>query len=205
MDPRQQSQDYGASNASSATGANYAFNAGQSDPFNSFVHTDNDSAFDSSWNPQAFPAQQQPINGFDHSNQSWQQNPYQTSNSLHMHNFGAQSADYDQIYSRNPTSFNYSGFDPNTNQTFSPSPFDNALTYAQIPLSNPASYDYSPPQAFQQHNETISPQALQNYPFPTSKTEELRQVCSVFLSVSLKIAKLTFPRLNIHSKAIACL
>ena len=176
MDPRQQGQDYAGNNTSNAAGGNYAFNAGQNDPFNSFVHTDNDSAFDSSWNPQAFPTQQQPINTFDHGNQQWQQNPYQSTNSLPMHNYGPQASDYDQIYSRNPASFNYSSFDPNTSQAFSPSPFDSTLTYGQLPLTNATPYDYSATQAFSQHNETISPQALQNYPFTPTKTEELRQV-----------------------------
>lgn len=176
MDPRQQAQDYGGNNATRA-GGNYGFNSGTNDPFNSFVHTDNESAFDSSWNPQAFPTQQQPINSFDHGNQSWQQNPYQSSTSLPMHNYGGQSSDYDQIYSRNPTSFSYSGFDPTTSHAFSSSPFDNAMSYGQIPLSNNAPYDYSGPPGFPQHNETISPQALQNFSFPPTKAEEPRQVC----------------------------
>ena len=176
MDPRQQSQEYGGNNAPSTAGGNYGFNTGQNDPFNSFVHTDNDSAFDSSWNTQAFPAQQHPINNYDHGNQPWQQNPYQSSSALPLHNYGGQSNEYDQIYSRNPaSSFNYSGFDPSTSQAFSASPFDSALNYGQMPLSNATPYDYSAPQGFSQHNETISPQALQNYPFPPTKTEEIRQ------------------------------
>ena len=179
MDPRQQGQDYGGNNSTSAAGGNYAFNAGQNDPFNSFVHADNDAAFDSSWNPQGFPAQQQQINTFDHGNQPWQQNPYQTSNSLPMHNYGGQPSDYDQIYSRNPASFNYSGFDPSTSQAFSPSPFDSTLNYGQLPLGNATPYDYPAPQGFPQHNETISPQALQNYPFTPTKAEEHRQVYRV--------------------------
>lgn len=188
MDPRQQGQEYGGNNAPRAVG-NYSFNNGQSDPFNSFVHTDNESAFDSTWNPQSFNAQQQPINGFDHGNQPWQQNPYQSSNSLPMHNYGGQSSDYDQIYSRNPASFNYSGFDPNTSHAFSPSPFDGGLSYGQMPLSTSTPYDYSDSQAFPQHNETISPQALQNYPFPATKTEEPRQVCLILAKNSIRLAQ----------------
>lgn len=176
MDPRQQAQDYGGNNASRAAG-NYGFNGGPSDPFNSFVHTDNESAFDSSWNPQAFPTQQQPINSFDHGNQPWQQNPYQSSTSLPMHNYGGQSSDYDQIYSRNPTSFSYSGFDPTPSHAFSTSPFDSAMSYGQLPMRNSSPYDYSDSQAFPHPNETISPQALQNFSFPPTKAEEPRQVC----------------------------
>ena len=192
MDPRQQGQEYGghSNNAPRAVGS-YAFNSGQNDPFNSFVHTDNESAFDSSWNPQAFNAQQQPINGFDHGNQPWQQNPYQSSPSLPMHNYGGQSSDYDQIYSRNPASFNYSGFDPNTTNAFSPSPFDGNLSYGQMPLSTSTAYGYSDSQAFPQHNETISPQALQNYPFPPTKTEEPRQVCLILAECLLAWHRLT--------------
>ena len=189
MDPRQQAQDYGGNNAPSAAGGNYGFNSGPNDPFNSFVHTDNESAFDSSWNPQAFPAQQQPINGFDHANQPWQQNPYQSSSSLPLHNYGGQSSDYDQIYSRNPASFNYSGFDPNTNPAFAASPFDSTLSYGHLPLSNAAQYDYPPPQGFPPHNETISPQALQNYSFPPTKTEEPLQVCRVIVEILLDVSQ----------------
>lgn len=190
MDPRQQGPEYGGNNAHAprAVGS-YAFNSGQNDPFNSFVHTDNESAFDSSWNPQAFHAQQQPINGFDHANQPWQQNPYHSSTSLPMHNYGGQSSDYDQIYSRNPASFNYSGFDPNTSNAFSPSPFDGNLSYGQMPLNTSTAYDYSDSQAFSQHNETISPQALQNYPFPQTKTEEPRQVRLILADLPLSLAQ----------------
>ena len=192
MDPRQQGQEYGGNNSHRAAGANYGFNSNQNDPFNSFVHADNESAFDSSWNPQAFQPQQQqqqqPINSFDPGNQPWQQNPYQSSNALPMHNYGGQPSDYDQIYSRNPAPYAYPGFDPNTSQAFSPSPFDSALNYAQLPLSSGPQYDYSGPQGFPQHNETISPQALQNYPLPPSKTEEARPVCWVFVNLSIEVA-----------------
>ena len=159
-------------------GGSYAFNSSQNDPFNSFVNTDNESAFDSSWNTQAFPSQKQPINCFDPFNQSWQQNPYQSSNSLPIHNYGNQPNNFDQIYSRNPAYSNYPSFDPSPSQAFASSPFDSALSYGQIPLTNGTSYGYPAPQGFPQPNETISPQALQNYSFPQTKTEESHQVCS---------------------------
>lgn len=178
MDPRQQSHEYGEGSAQ-RTGGNYAFNGTQNDVFNTFVHTDNESAFDSSWNSQAFPAQQQPINGFDQGHQAWQQNAYQNSNLLPINNFGAQSRDYDQTFSRTPAPFNYAGFDSNANPTFSPPAYANTLNYGQLPLNNGTPYGYTGNQGFQEHNETISPQALQHYPFPVTAADEGHQVCAL--------------------------
>ncbi len=163
MDSRQQSHGYNGSGPQQV-GGSYAFSGVQNDAFSSFVHTDNDSAFDSSWNPQAYPAQQQAINGFDQGNQNWQQNPYQSSTLLPLSDYGAPPRDYNQSYPRSPAPFDY-GFISNPNQTFSPSEYDNTLGYGTLPLNNTAQYEYNGPQSLeQQHHETISPSALESYP-----------------------------------------
>ena len=187
MDPRQQNHEYSGSNPRRA-GGNYAFNGAQNDAFNSFVHTENESAFESPWNSQPFPTNQQPVNGFDQGNHGWQQNPYQSSNLLSMPNYGIPPREYEQPYSRSPASFDYAGFDSSNNQTFSPSAYDNPLAYSQIPLSNNnVQYDYPDQQGLQQqHHETISPQELQHYStsFPQPVIEDSRQVsCNIIAAV----------------------
>lgn len=176
MDSRQNQGFSG--NGSQPEGGNYAFSGVQNDAFSSFVHTDNDSAFDSSWNPQTYPAQQQPISGFDQGNQNWQQSSYQSSNLMPLADYGATSKDFNLAYPRSPTSFDY-GFIPNPNQTFSPSEYDNSLGYGSLSLNSSAPYDY-PGQTSLEHNhhETISPSALQSYPdsFPSIQREDIRQV-----------------------------
>lgn len=187
MDPRQQNHEYSGSNPQRA-GGNYTFNGAQNDAFNSFVHTENESAFESPWNSQPFPTSQQPVNGFDQGNHGWQQNPYESSNLLSIPNYGIPPREYEQPYSRSPASFDYACFDSSNNQTFSPSAYDNPLTYGQIPLNNNnVQYDYPGQQGLQQqHHETISPQALQQYstPFPQPATEDPRQVsCDITAAV----------------------
>jgi len=180
MDPRQQNQGYSGS-VPQQVGGNYAFSGVQNDAFSSFVHTDNESAFDSSWNTQSYPAQQQPINGFDQGSHNWQQNSYQSSNLMPMSDYGVPPRDYDQPYPRSPAPFDYSAFISNPNSTFSPSEYDNSLGYGQIPLNTNARYDYTGQQGLQQqHHGTISPQALQSYPdsFPPTTGEDSRQVSS---------------------------
>ena len=159
MDPRQQSQDY-SGGGSQRTGASYGFNGIQNDPFNAFVNTDNDSAFDTSWTNQNLPAQQQQINAYDQGSHTWQPSPYQSSSFLGTTNYGP-PRDYEQPYSRSPSSFNYPGFDPNHNQTFAPNQYEESL-YGQ--LNNSAQFDYAGSAELQQHHATISPQALQTYP-----------------------------------------
>lgn len=190
MDPRQQNQDFPGNNAQ-RVGANYPFNGAQNDAFSTFVNTDNDNAFDPPWNSQAFPSNQQPVNGFDQGNHGWQQHPYQSPNLLSMNNYGIQPRDYEQPFSRSPAPFDYSGFDSTHTQTFSPSAYDASLNFGQIPLNNNPQYDYEGQQGLQQqqHHDTISPQALQNYStsFTQSTPEDSRQV-----STALRLSSLLY-------------
>ena len=179
MDPRQHSQDYAANPPQRAVG-NFGYPGVQNDSFSSFVNADSDSAFDPPWNSQAFPTHQQPVNGFDTSNHAWQQNPYPSSNLLQMPNYGLQSRSYDQAYSRSPASFSYPGFGSNPSQVFSPSAYNSSLDYGQMPINNNPPYDYTNHPEYSQNQETISPQALQNYPiFPQIAPEDRKQVCKV--------------------------
>ena len=177
MDSRQQTAGFNASGPQPASG-NYAFNGVHSDAFSSFVHTDNDSAFDASWNAQPYSGPQQSISGFDQGNQGWPQNPYQSSNLLPLSDYGASSRDFNSSYPRSPAAFDY-GYASNPNQTFSPSEFDNTLGYGQLPLNNNSQYDYNGTHGIAQpHSETISPSALQSYPdsFSSIGGDENRQV-----------------------------
>ena len=183
MDPRQQNQDPSGANAQ-RPGTNYNFNGSQNDPFHAFVHTDNDGAFDNTWSNQSIPPQSQPINGFDESNHPWAQD-YQSSDFLGAPNYGAPSRGYDQSYTRSPSSFNYTNFDSSHSHGFPPhayvsqSSYDNTLGAYNGPSLNPsAQYEYPEPSGPQRNHQTISPQALQNYPasFAASGTDDGRHV-----------------------------
>jgi hypothetical protein len=181
MDPRQQTQSYSGATQQRAEG-NYGFNGIQNDHFNSFVNEEPDSAFESSWNNPTIPPPQQHVNGFEQGNHAWQPNAYQSSN----FQYEAPSRDYDQSYSRSPSTYNFPALDPIQGQTFStnsyvnPNPYENPL-YGHGPLNN-GQFDYPGPAGLQeqQHN-TISPQALQTYPgfLPQSIADESQQVGSL--------------------------
>ncbi|KAL6721369.1 hypothetical protein ACLMJK_000472 [Lecanora helva] len=174
MDPRQQPQEYSGSNAQHA-GSSYNFNSVQNDPFSTFVNTDNDSAFESSWTNQTLPIHQQQINGFDQGNQNWQQTSYQSSSFLDAPSYG-NPRDYEQQYSRSPASFNYQNFDNGRNQSLGTNNYEiPSNTYADplyAQLRNNSHFDYSAPTGLQQHHATISPQALQTYPFNQSAADD---------------------------------
>lgn len=166
MDPQQQARDYSGANPQ-RVGTNYNYHGMQNDPFHTFVNTENESAFEPSWSNPPIPAQQQQINGFDEGSNGWQQTPYQSSNFLSAANYGP-PRDYEQPYSRSPSSFNYSGFEPSNNQTFAPNTYETHPTSYEDPLygsmNNDTQFNYPGSAELQQHNETISPQALQTYP-----------------------------------------
>lgn len=203
MDPRQHEQDFSGANPQ-RVGGNFGFNGIQNDPFSSFVHTDNEPAFDPAWSNPAFPSQQQHINGFDQGNHAWTPNPYQSPNFLATPDYGVPQREYDQQFSRSPSAFGYGGFDPGQTQSFSePNPYDNPLGFDHGPLNNSAQYEYPGSAALAQTHETISPQALQNYPasFPQTSADDSRQVshCSLAdflilpISSTLTSGSLTMP------------
>lgn len=191
MDPRQQAQAYSSANTQ-RNGENYGFNGIQNDAFNSFVNTDNDSAFEPSWSHPAIPTQQQHANGFEQGSHAWQSNAYQSSNFLGTPNYGVAAREYDPPYSRSPSTFNYSTLDPNQSQTFSSNSYDNSNPYenplyGHSALNNSAQFEFSGAAGLrEQQHDTISPQALQTYPgfLPHSVSDERQQV-SLLSSASM--------------------
>ncbi|KAL8725558.1 MAG: hypothetical protein Q9166_007281 [cf. Caloplaca sp. 2 TL-2023] len=84
-----------------------------------------------------------------------------------MPNYSIHNGIYDQPYSRSPAPFDYSAFNPNRNPAHSAPPYDHSFTYGHPSLPNHDQYGF--PRSFQQNqhqtqDQTISPQALQNYP-----------------------------------------
>lgn len=161
MDSRHQNHDQPAQ---SAIRENYPFSSAQNDGFNSFLHTENESAFNNPWESETFSDPQEPINGFN-PNHSWNANTMQQPNYLSVSNYGVQPR-LDQTFSAGP-SFNYAGFDPRSNLTMPSPSFDPSLSYAHMPLNDDSSFTFASRQGFPtatKPSETISPQALQNYP-----------------------------------------
>lgn len=174
MDSRQRTQQYPNNNASPAN-AGYSFSAQQNDPFHAFVNSEEGASFDPSWTGQTFSNHASNIDGFDQSGQAWQQSPYQNSNLLSMPGYAVPSREYDQTYSRNP-SYNYQAFEPDPNPVFTNPTYNNSLDFNQDSLHD--RFGYPAPARFAQSNETISPQALQNYSsLQHVLVPQQRQVC----------------------------
>ncbi len=181
MDPRRQNQNHEyATGSTSGGGQNYGYNAAQNDPFNTFINTENESAFDTSpWTNQPFQATQQTTTGFGQTSNPWPQTPYQSSSSnfLPLSQFGTFPEDTDPTYSRN-SSFQYPGFDSNAEPAFSSALYPDISSYTDLPLSNDPRFDYAGTQGFQTPNETISPRALQNYSqFAQTALDDSTHVC----------------------------
>lgn len=177
MDARQQNDFPGAGTPRALQDSGYG--GAHNEHFNSFINSDHDASYDPPWNAQAFPNHQQSVNGFSEGGTGWQQTPYQAPSTLPMSTYAPQTTNFDQTYSRAPA-FNYPNFDITpTPQTF-PGLYDTELDYHPVQLNNDPRFDYSRQQgqSFQNHNETISPQALQTYSdFSRPTYEEARQVC----------------------------
>lgn len=145
----------------------YGYNETQNDSFNSFLNNDHEPSFNQSWASSSFNPNAEPTNPYEQSGHGWSQNALSTPNIQHVPNYGIHSGIYDQPYSRNSSSFDYSGFNPNRSPAISGPPFDHAF-YGQNPVTNQDQYGFPRNHAFgqnlQQANQTISPQALQNHP-----------------------------------------
>lgn len=147
MDSRHQSQELTH---------NYPFSTPPSDTFNSFLHSDIDPTYSTSWDTEAFHDPQDPINAFNSGSSTWGQTTIQPTQLLPASSYGTQSRNLDQTFSGNPTTFSFSG----------PS-FDNTLPYGSTLSDDTNNFDLTRNQNFQRSSkqtETISPQALQNYP-----------------------------------------
>lgn len=160
MDSRHQNQD---NNQHPHT---YGFNPSHADSFNSFLHADNEPSFTNSWDPEAFVDPQDSINAFNPGNSTWDQSALQPSHLLPVASYGVQPRNLDQTFSGNPSGFGYSGFDSRANLSMPPS-FDTTLAYGHVALTDDPNFDFTRNSSFQRppkQADTVSPQALQNYP-----------------------------------------
>ena len=159
---------------------NYPFNnPPQNDQFNAFLPPDNEPSFNQAWDPGSFTDTQDTINTFGQGNQNWNTSTFPNSNYA-APDYGISDRPYDQIYSRTPTSFDYSGFGSHAQQTLSTPAYDPRLGF-QVPLTNQTHYTFPNSQSYQSvpsQSQTISPQALQHYPTPYSQAapSKARQV-----------------------------
>ncbi|KAL8897453.1 MAG: hypothetical protein Q9207_007211 [Kuettlingeria erythrocarpa] len=146
----------------------YGYNESQNDSFNSFLNNDSEPTFNQPWTSQPFNSQPESSNPYDPSGHSWPHNALSAPHTQGVTNYGIQGGIFDQNYSRGPAAFDYSGFNPNRNPALSGPPYDHSFTYSQPPVQNHDQYAFSKGHGFQQslqqaQNQTISPQALQNY------------------------------------------
>lgn len=155
----------------------YGYSAPPNDSFNSFLNNSNDPTFNPSWDPQPFNQPSEPTNSYDQSGHGWPNNTLQPSTLPHVPNYNIHNGIYDQPYSRSPVPFDYSSFAQNRGTGNSAPPYDHSFTYGHPSLPNHDQYGF--PRAFQQsqqqpQTQTISPQALQNYPAGYQQTNVQR-------------------------------
>ncbi|KAL9613061.1 MAG: hypothetical protein Q9167_002360 [Letrouitia subvulpina] len=194
MDPRHQNQNSPPEDHSLRV--SFGFNPAQHDPFNTIFSHETDSTFNPAWDAEAFRTPVDPTSGFDQSAHGWHQNPLQSSNLFSGSNYTVQPGAYDQTYSRNPTSFNYPGFSSTPN-ALAPQAYDSSLPYNQLPLTEDGQFDFSRPQGFPRapiQSQTISPQALQNYPnaFPQHPSQPIRQSQTPIIDPALTSRKQSY-------------
>lgn len=147
----------------------YGYSDSQNDTFNSFLNNDNESTFNQPWQSQSFNnSRPGSTNPYDQSGHGWPQNALSASNMHGVTNYGIHNGIYDQTYSRSPASFDYSGFNSNANPALSGPPYDHSFTYGPPSTQHHEQFGFSRGHVFgqslqQTQNQTISPQALQNY------------------------------------------
>lgn len=190
MDPRHQNQN--SLPDDHPLRVPFGFNSAQHDPFNPIFNHESDSTFNPAWDTEAFRTPVEPTSGFDQSGHAWHPNSLQTSNLFSGPNYTVQPGAYDQTYSPNPTSFNYSSFNSTPSHALAPQSYDSSLSYNQLPLTEDGQFDFSRSQGFQRgptQSQTISPQALQNYPnaFQQQAAQPIRQVSFAIILPNLFI------------------
>lgn len=163
MDPRHSDLN----NHNQAFRGNYPFNdPSQSNQYNNFLQADSEPVFNNTWDPESYADPQDAIQTFGQGNQSWNTNTFQDANYA-APDYGIQDRpSFDQLYSRVPASFDYSGFKTHAQQTLSTPAYDPRLG-VQVPTPHQSQYTFPNSQGYPgvpAQNQTISPQALQHYP-----------------------------------------
>ena len=132
----------------------------QNDPFHSFINTEDEAAFDNTWQPD-FSTHQHPNNTFDHTGQPF----------LPISHYNSESR-----FPSGDSTYQFSSFNSNPGQEFASreelnqATYQGAPGYNSAPLSNGAPFQYSGPQELEQASQTISPAAIEsysNYPQPS--------------------------------------
>ncbi|KAL8986907.1 MAG: hypothetical protein Q9177_003838 [Variospora cf. flavescens] len=159
----------------------YGYNDSQTDSFNSYLNNDNESTFNQPWNAQSFHPHVETSNPYESSGQNWPHNALAAPSIQGVTDYGVHGGIYDHNYSRSPAAFEYPAFNPNRNPALSGAPYDHAFTYGPPSIQTHDQYGYPKTHGFQQdvqqtQNQTISPQALQNYPAGFQQNHAQRQL-----------------------------
>ena len=187
MDPRH-GNHYNNSGQGQSSSSNFQYpGSTQNDPFNSFINTEDETAFDNTWQTPDFSSNQNSSNGFDHASQAWQQNPYPSteSNFLPISQYNVEPR-----YPTGESAYQFSNFNSNPNQDFASSRGDLHQPTYQRPtgfnptsLNNGATFQFSGPQELEQASQTISPAAIESYPsFPQSSLVANRNVSTTIFT-----------------------
>lgn len=133
--------------------------------FDEFFPPATQNAFGVQWPAGNFATPQDAVNGYGPAAQTWPENPPQNTTSLSTSNFAGNP---NQVFSRVPGAYEYPNFESRPTTALSNPTFDSPLGFAQVSSNiDPRLSFGSPQQTFQpapNQHQTVSPQALQNYP-----------------------------------------
>ena len=166
---RGQSGAFNSGSAQTAGPQNYSYNQPQNDPFNSFINTEDDAAFDNTWQTPDFSSHQPSgsNNDYEPNPQHWHQTPYQSSgqNFLQIPQYPV-----DSNYPASDSIFQASNFDTPPAQEFAGrqnlahQPYAPQSGFNPASLSNDPHYQYARSKDLETTSETISPAAITSYP-----------------------------------------
>lgn len=159
----------------------YGYNDSQNDSFNSYLNPDTESTFNQPWNAQSFNPHVETSNPYESSGQNWSHNSLAAPSIQGVTNYGVPDGIYSHNYSRSPAAFEYPPFNSNRNPALSGAPYDHAFAYGPPSIQTHDQYGFPKGHSFQQNvqqtqSQTISPQALQNYPAGYQQNHAQRQL-----------------------------
>ena len=166
MDQAQGPQYSGSEGHNEAHNYTYAQPA-NNDPFNSFIHTEDEAAFDNTWQAPELSIHNPPSNNYEQPAQHWPQNAFTTQSQTYM---PLSPYGLDPRYST-PVGPNlqYASFGTDRNQPYPGRPDLQAPAFNDHPGFRPNasndenSFPYSRPASSENTNQTISPTAITTY------------------------------------------
>ena len=139
------------------------------DPFNSFIHTEDEAAFDNTWQTPDFSNHHPPNHNYDQSTQHWPQTAFspqsQNQSYMPMSQYGIDP----RFSAQSGPNLQYASFGSNSAPAYSGRPalhapaFNDSADFHSTALTDEPPFPYSRPGSSENANQTISPAAITTY------------------------------------------